>query len=153
MAVHVTRAGVVLTVGIIVASLIVFSGLYAVKQRGEQARRDEAVKVAEEKLQAESNNETALNQRGTSGSTSNESENSQTSSDQSSSSGSVGSSSSSDSNTGSSSSSSNSSSSTTTTSELPQTGPANSLSAVIISGVVTYGVVAYGISRRRMAQQ
>ena len=54
MAVRVTRAGVGLTIGIIILGLIVLGGLYLAKQRGEQARRDDAIEVAQETLEAQS---------------------------------------------------------------------------------------------------
>jgi hypothetical protein len=53
MAVRITRAGVGLTVGIIILALVVLGGLYLVKQRGEQARRDDAIEIAQENLEAE----------------------------------------------------------------------------------------------------
>ena len=60
MAVYTKRTGLALTVGIIILSLVALGGLYLVKNQGEQARREEAVKVAEERLKAESEQEVAL---------------------------------------------------------------------------------------------
>ncbi len=54
MAVRITRAGVGLTIGIIVLAAVVLGGLYFVKQRGEVARRDDAIAIAEQKLESES---------------------------------------------------------------------------------------------------
>jgi FtsZ-interacting cell division protein ZipA len=55
-----TRAGIVLVVGIIVLAALVLGGLYLVRERGEQARRDEAIQVAEGQLNEEAN-DVALN--------------------------------------------------------------------------------------------
>ena len=54
MAVRITRAGVGLTIGIIILAAVVLGGLYFVKQRGEVARRDDAIQIAEQKLESES---------------------------------------------------------------------------------------------------
>lgn len=62
MAVRVTRAGVGLTIGIIILALVVLGGLYIVKQRGEQARRDEAITIAKENLETQSSDKGALNE-------------------------------------------------------------------------------------------
>lgn len=51
-----TRSGVALTVGIIIIGLLVLGGLYIVKQRGEQARREDAIEVAQQNLQENSQN-------------------------------------------------------------------------------------------------
>lgn len=53
MAVRITRAGVGLTVGIIILALVVLGGLYLVRERGEQARRDDAVEIAQENAESE----------------------------------------------------------------------------------------------------
>lgn len=60
MAVRVTRSGVALTVGIIIIGLLVLGGLYIVKQRGEQARREDAIQVAQENLESQSAQNGAL---------------------------------------------------------------------------------------------
>jgi FtsZ-interacting cell division protein ZipA len=57
---NVTRAGVGLVVGIIILGLLVFGGLWLVNQRGEQARREEAITIADQQLQSESNEEVAI---------------------------------------------------------------------------------------------
>lgn len=54
-----TRAGVVFVVGIIVLALVVFGVIMFVRERGEQARRDEAIAVAEQNLEAQSEVSTA----------------------------------------------------------------------------------------------
>lgn len=51
----VTRAGVGLVVGIIILGLLVLGGLWLVRERGDQARRAEAITIAEQQLRAESN--------------------------------------------------------------------------------------------------
>jgi LPXTG-motif cell wall-anchored protein len=61
MAVRITRSGVGLTVGIIVLALVVLGGLYFVRERGEQARREDAIEVAQENLESQSERESALN--------------------------------------------------------------------------------------------
>lgn len=62
MAVYVTRSGVALTVGIIILAGLLVGGLLWVKDSGEQARREEAVKIAEQKLEEESKKDVALNE-------------------------------------------------------------------------------------------
>jgi LPXTG-motif cell wall-anchored protein len=62
MAVRITRAGVALTVGIIILTGLLIGGLFWVRQSGEQARRDEAVKIAEQNLEDQSGNDVALNE-------------------------------------------------------------------------------------------
>jgi FtsZ-interacting cell division protein ZipA len=62
MAVRITQSGVALTVGIIILTALIIGGLFWVKQTGEQARRDEAVKIAEEKLESQSSDDVALNE-------------------------------------------------------------------------------------------
>jgi len=61
MAVHVTRAGVALTVGIIVLTGLIIGGLFWAKGSGEQARREDAIAIAEQNLENESNEEIVLN--------------------------------------------------------------------------------------------
>ncbi|MES2630834.1 MAG: hypothetical protein V4611_02675 [Patescibacteria group bacterium] len=57
---RVTRAGVGLVVGIIILAALVFAGLWFVRERGEQARRDEAINIAEEQLQSDSDEDIAI---------------------------------------------------------------------------------------------
>ena len=57
---NVTRAGVGLAVGIIVVALLVLGGLLIVRERGEQARREEAIAIADQQLKDESNQEIAI---------------------------------------------------------------------------------------------
>jgi len=60
----VTRAGVGLVVGIIILGLLVLGGLYLVRERGEQARRAEAINIADQQLQAESDSDIAISTDG-----------------------------------------------------------------------------------------
>ena len=61
MAIHVTRAGVALTVGIILVIGLIIGGLFWAKNQGEQARRDDAINIAEENLEEQSGEDVALN--------------------------------------------------------------------------------------------
>ena len=58
---QVTRAGVGLVVGIIILGALVLGGLWLVRERGEQARREEAINIADQQLQVESGEDIALN--------------------------------------------------------------------------------------------
>ena len=49
-----TRTGILFVVGIVVLAALVFGGIVLVRQRGDQVRRDEAVKVAEQNLKNDS---------------------------------------------------------------------------------------------------
>jgi LPXTG-motif cell wall-anchored protein len=133
MAVRITRSGVGLTIGIIILGLVVLGGLTLVKQRGEQARRDEAVKIAQQNLESQStgalspgtdssNNATG----GTSGSTTN-----------------GGSASTDSTNAGSSNVATNS------TGQLPQTGPSD-FTSVLAIGALTFAAMSYMKSRRTL---
>ena len=55
MAIRITRGGVGLAIGILVLGLVLVGGLYVAKERGEQARREEAIQIAEQNLESESN--------------------------------------------------------------------------------------------------
>lgn len=123
MAVHITRTGVALTVGVIILGLAALGGLYAVKQHGEQARRDEAIAIAQQQLESESRQEVALNDGEDSTKT-------QPAQDEQSNGGER---------------------SSDSTSELPQTG-AGSAWTILLAGVVTYVVVFFASSRVRVAQ-
>lgn len=122
MAVHVTRTGVALTVGIIILAAAAFGALYVIQGQGEQARRQEAIQVAEEQLQAEANDEVALNDgdtdTSTSGTDTTGAENTDTSTE----------------------------TPAETVTELPQTGPADGLLTALLAGAVTFVVVSYGTS-------
>ncbi len=51
---QITRAGVVFVVGVIVLIGLVFGGVWMVRERGEQARRQEAAKIAQQNLEDQS---------------------------------------------------------------------------------------------------
>lgn len=51
---QITRAGVVFVVGIIILIGLVFGGVWMVRERGEQARRQEAAKIAQQNLEEQS---------------------------------------------------------------------------------------------------
>lgn len=62
MAIRITRAGVALTVGIIVVSALLIGGFLLARSTAEQARRSEAIKVAQQNLEEASKKQTALNE-------------------------------------------------------------------------------------------
>lgn len=62
MAIRITRAGVALTVGIIVVSALLIGGFLLARSTAEQARRSEAIKVAQQNLEEASRKQTALNE-------------------------------------------------------------------------------------------
>jgi hypothetical protein len=143
MAVRITRAGVWLTVGIIGLGLLVLGGLYIAGQRGEQARRDEAIAIAENNLNEQSKNETPVLGGGddtaseeatsgqTGGATMTEKETSTTDS-------------------GSTSSSNATTSTNTAVTELPQTGPSSDIAVIAIIATVTYFVASFISSRKNL---
>lgn len=51
---RITRTGIVFIVGVIVLTGLVLGGLWLVQERGEQARRQEAAKIAEQNLESQS---------------------------------------------------------------------------------------------------
>jgi FtsZ-interacting cell division protein ZipA len=57
---QVTRAGVGLVVGIIILGALVLGGMWLVRERGEQARREEAITIADQQLRAESDQDIAI---------------------------------------------------------------------------------------------
>jgi len=122
MAVHVTRAGVALTVGIIIVTGLIIGGFFIVKNSGEQARREEAIKVAEQNLETQSNEGVVLNEGQDNTSESTPPSNS-----------------------------TDTSTSDSAAGELPQTGPSD-MSAIISLGIVTFAVVAYYSSRRAVSK-
>ena len=125
MTVRVTRAGVGLIIGIIVVGALVFGGLYLAKERGEQARRDDAIKIAQKNLEAQSEKGPGALTPGTPGATETETGTKTDTTGQGSTGaplteGGVG--------------------------ELPQTGPSEVLSA-LTAGMLTFSSVAYIRSR------
>lgn len=153
MAIRVTRAGVWLTVGIIVLTGVVLGGLYLAAQRGEQARRDEAIAIAEKNLEEQSKNDTALNQgSGTTGEDStNEGATGQSGAGGSSESNGAVSGPTSGTSSSNSATTNNSASQQATVSELPQTGPASNVFAALVGGIMTYVIIAYVRSRNTAA--
>lgn len=136
MAIRITRAGVGLTIGIILLGLVVLGGLYFVKQRGEVARRDQALEIAQQNLESQSQN---------GANTLSPDENNSSSTDENSSNGSSN---------GSSSTNSDDQASTNTptpNSELPQTGPSD-VAPVLILGLLTFMSVSFLASRRVLAE-
>lgn len=57
-----TRSGLLLTVAIVVLAAAVLTGLWIVRERGESARREAAIEVAQEQLEAENDGVVALNE-------------------------------------------------------------------------------------------
>jgi Flp pilus assembly protein TadB len=51
---RITRAGIIFVAGLVILAGLVFAGVYWVAQRGEQARREEAIQVAEQNLEQQS---------------------------------------------------------------------------------------------------
>lgn len=167
MAVRITGAGVALTVGIIAVTGLIIGGFYLAKNAGEQARREDDIQLAEESLNsgdvAVNDNESSENSGSESGDSSTNSDTStddSTSEGGSSSTGSTGSSSGSNggsestggsSSTGSGSTSNgvNSGSSSSAT-ELPQTGPVDTLATLVVLGLVSYAAGSYVLSRRNL---
>ena len=147
MAVRITRAGVWLTVGIIGLGLLVLGGLYIASQRGEQARRDEAIAIAENNLSEQSKNETPVL-----GGDTDTSSNGATSGETGTSTGpgSTEAGSSTANNSGSTSGSNTATSTDKTISELPQTGPTDSLTVFAIIGIVTYFAASFISSRKSL---
>jgi LPXTG-motif cell wall-anchored protein len=130
-----TRAGVLLMIGVVVLTALITFGLFWVKNTAEQARRDEAVKIAEQNLEEQSDEGVALNE----GDDSNTESSNESTGEQS------------ESNTESqSNSSSNSSSSQQSATELPQTG-IEDVAPLFIIGLLTFSVSAYIVSRRQLA--
>jgi len=144
MAIRITQAGVALTVGIIIVTALIIGGFFYVRNAGEQARREEAIKIAEQNLQDQSNEGVALNDD-----SKNNSENSSDKPANSNSSDTTNNQATSNEGANSSNSTNNSSSSQSA-SELPQTGPADSLPAVVVLSLLSFSVVSYVNSRRRM---
>ncbi len=123
-----TRSAVALTVGIIVLAALVLGGLHLAKERGEQVRREEAIKVAEAQLETNADEDIALNSGDEE--TQNEEQNSgstapgETSGE----------------------------SSQPNPSALPETGPSEAFSAVIVA-LVAFSAASYVTSRKALRQQ
>lgn len=153
MAVRITRAGVALTVGIIVVTGLIIGGFFWAKQSGEQARRDAATKIAEQNLEDQSKN-VALN-NGDKGNSSQSSQNSSQNSDNTNNS-SQSSSNSSDTQSGTTNQqgtgTSNGSSNQSSATELPKTGISD-VTPIIGAGLLAFVGAAYYRSRRSLLAQ
>ncbi len=149
MAVQMTRAGVMLTIGIIILSLAALGGLYFVKQQGDAARREEAVKIANEKLAAESNQEVAItgDDTATEGDTSTESTTT-AETDKATEGGAAAGGGATTGTSGNATGTDSLSQSGVTATELPQTGPAQNLATVLVLGALTFTGVTYLRSRK-----
>lgn len=139
MAVRITRSGLGLTVGIIVLALVVLGGLYLVKERGEQARREESLKVAQQNLESQSQGESAVpstdGNNETSGTSTEESTDGPEATGDSSETAGEG--------------SSEVATTETSPNELPQTGP-NDAAALLAISMLTFATVSYVASRRAL---
>lgn len=140
MAIHVTRTGVALTVGIVALTAILIGGLFWVKSAGEQARRQEAITTAEQTLKDEANKDVAIGE-----------DKDKTQSDKNQSGESSSSDKSADTNTNSSGSTSTNSTDTNTSnsSTIPQTGPGDTVITAAMIGIITFVTVGYMQSRQR----
>lgn len=137
MAMRVTRAGVGLIIGIIVLAGLVWGGLYLVKQRGEVARRNETLKIAEQKLTDESNKDVAIDQtdkNGNTGATTDSTKPNETSNNSSGANGSNG---------------LPSTGPNQDVTELPQTGPTDLL-AIVPLAAITFAAGSYIASRKAL---
>lgn len=131
MAVHITRAGVAVTVGIIILTGLMIGGLLWVKHTGDVARHDQAISIAQQNLEKDSNQKIVLNDGSSS------KDNNQQSQQQSSGSSSTGST------------STGSTSQNSSAGELPQTGPRDNFTFVML-GVLVFMGVSYIQSRRTL---
>lgn len=59
MAIRITQAGVALAVGIITLTALIVGGFFIVKNNAQQARRDEAIQIAQQNLEERSNQDDA----------------------------------------------------------------------------------------------
>lgn len=141
MAIRITRAGVALTVGIIVVTGLIIGGLFLVKNQGEQARRDEAIKIAEQNLEEQSENGVALNEGEA---------NTETTQGEESTQGAAEGGTATNSEPGQTSGSSEVAGSSTVN-ELPATGPADA-AAFAVLGLLTFAGVSYYRSRKLLLQ-
>lgn len=57
---RITRTGMLFVLGVLVLVGLVFGGIWLVRERGEQARRQEAIKVAEQNLEDQSQTPVAV---------------------------------------------------------------------------------------------
>lgn len=153
MAMHITRAGVALTVGIIIVTGLIIGGFFWARHSSEQARRDEAIKIAQQNLENASKEQTALNsgegQPNGNASNGTNSENSDANKpvapnqDQSTANSNNGAHSAAD---------SAPSSGSQEVTQLPATGAGDSITAAVAVGLLTFTGLAYLQSRRKLLE-
>lgn len=138
MAIRITQAGMALTVGIIIVTGLIIGGFFIVKNSGEQARRDEAIKIAEQNREQEAGSDVALNANDPA--ENNGSVNEDTPADTSNSEASEDSSAAKQ---------AEERAAEQAASELPQTGPADHVSNMVVFSVLAFSVASYVSSRRQ----
>jgi predicted lipid-binding transport protein (Tim44 family) len=57
---NLTRTGIALLIGIIILAVLVIGGLLFLRDRGEQARREQAIEVADQQLKQDSDRDIAI---------------------------------------------------------------------------------------------
>ena len=124
----VTRASVGLVVGIILIALLVLGGLLLVRERGQQARREEAITIADQQLKEESKQGVALDTNESDDTTATESAPAPEPS-----------------------SSTNATPAPAAASELPQTGP--SAVSLVAVGLLTFAAASFVRSRAIVQRQ
>ena len=124
---RVTRAGVGLVLGIIILAVLVYAGLLIVRERGEQARREDAIAIADQQLQDESANDGAIKPEGTE-----QTQPSSSEPEQSTPTPQAG----------------TPSTQPAATAELPQTGPAEQFGTLVVLALVSFTAAAYVRSRK-----
>jgi len=146
MAIRITQAGVALAVGIIIVTGLIIGGFFWVKNAGTQARREDAIKIAEQNLEKQSNKDVALNDGEASGSEASKNEASKNEA----SNGTASNSETSKNEASKSQSPATNNTSANTTTELPQTGPADQLATILIAGLLTFTAASYLASRQQL---
>lgn len=146
MAVRITGAGVALTVGIIIVTGLIIGGLFWIRGAGEQARRDEATKIAQQQLEEESRNDVALNDGDEEKASENESHSSAESGTSNN-----GNEQSTSTHTGGATSDSNTSTAGGAASELPRTG-AGDIMPVVALALLVFSMASYIVSKRQLSQ-
>lgn len=145
MAVRITQAGVALTVGIIIVTGLIIGGFFWVKTAGEQARRDDAIKIAEQNLEKQSDKDIALNDGEASDKDANESTKDEaTSSENGTKTENTAGEDAADENTV----NQGENAAEQPATELPRTGPADQLMALLVTGLLTFSVASYLSSRQ-----
>jgi len=128
MAIRITQAGVGLAVGIIILTGLIVGGFFWVKNSGEQARRNEAIEIAQQNLEEQSKQDDKKDAAGeiiAPENTENPPSNTQDNT-------------------------SNNDTVAQEASELPRTGVADQLSNTVAISALTFAVVSYIASRRQV---